>query len=231
MTTILLILLLVTVALAVATTVISISTIRTLRQAQKNIQENDVRLPLTALRGEIDEFNKTLRQILREGTEHRDDLNGNLLEMTTAITKSFMEETIEIKQGVEAIVDVLSSAAAPAAAEPATASGTPCAVKGCTKPATVTTSWKMDILTPAEDVHVCEPHAEMMAKQAFQAPKGKAVPPPETAPKAPVAPPREEFAKEHGIGEGEPDTSVLTPEPLDPITAAIEASYRASKQA
>jgi hypothetical protein len=183
---------------------------------------------IESLRNRLDE---RLDQIALQASTNKDEVNANLLEVVTAITTAFMTETIEIKQGVEAIVDALSTAAAaaPAAAEPAAASGTVCAVKGCGKPATVVTSWKMDILTPAEDVSVCEPHAEMMAKQAFQAPKGKAAPPAEP-PKA-TAPDREEFAKEYGIGEGAPDESILTPEPLDPITAAIEASFRAGKSA
>lgn len=180
----------------------------------------DLRSDLTVVDGRIERLDERLNQV-----------DQNLLEVVTAITTAFMQETIEIKQGIEVMVQALTEPlpATPAGAAPA-AKGTPCAVKGCDKPAEVVTSWKMDILTPAEDVSVCEPHAEMMAKQAFQAPKGKAAPPPETTPKA-AAPAREEFAKEHGIGEGEPDTSVLTPEPLDPITAAIEASFRAGKQA
>lgn len=180
----------------------------------------------------LSRLDERLDQIALQATLNKDEVNANLLEVVTAITKAFMDETIEIKQGVEAIVDVLSQAAAPAAAAPAASNLGACAVKGCDKPATVVTSWKMDILTPAEDVAVCEPHAEMMAKQAFQAPRGKAAAPAETTPPPTAkAPDREKFAKEYGIGEGEPDPDVLTPEPLDPITAAIEASFRAGKTA
>lgn len=179
---------------------------------------------IESLRNHLDE---RLDQIALQATQNKDEVNTNLLEVVTAITTAFMAETIEIKQGIEVMVQALTEEP-PAGATPA-AKGTPCAVKGCDKPAEVVTSWKMDILTPAEDVSVCVPHAEMMAKQAFQAPKGKAAPPAEPAKAA--APDREEFAREHGIGNGEPDTSVLTPEPLDPITAMIEAQYRAGKQA
>lgn len=205
----------------------------------------------------LDQVRIGLDQIRSEATEIAAATSKDLLEVVTAITTSFMTETIEIKAGVEAIVDVLSSAVSPEPSAASSALGA-CAVKGCTKPAEVTTSWKMDILTPAEDVNVCESHAKMMAQQAFQAPK-KAAAGSHPAdhkcehgvdmgpdyvvgqihahldennqvfdPSAKV-PDRESFAREHDIGEGAPDESVLKPAPLDDISAMIEAAYKAKK--
>lgn len=225
------------------------------------LTESDVLARLDRIEANQDLIMQALVKVRGEAADIAAATGNNLLEVVTAITTAFMTETIEIKAGIEAIVEVLSSAAAPEAAATSNADG-PCNVKGCKKPAEVVTSWKMDILTPAEDVSVCEEHAQMMAQQAFQAPKtAKAAPQRVAGQRAPddkcehgidmgddyvwgqihahiddngkvikhKVPDRESFAREHDIGEGAPDESVLTPAPLDDISAMIEAAYKAKK--
>ena len=236
------------------------------QQDGPTLTEFNVLARLDRIEANQDLIMQALDQIRSEATEIAAATSKDMLEVVTAITTAFMTETIEIKAGIEAIVEVLSSVNEPetptnSARSKASANG-PCAVKDCKKFAEVVTSWKMDILTPAEDVSVCEEHAKMMAQQAFQAPKtAKAAPERVAGERAPddkcehgvdmgtdyvwgqihahiddngkvikhKVPDRESFAREHDIGEGAPDESVLTPAPLDDISAMIEAAYKAKK--
>lgn len=189
-----------------------------------HIDENHI-----ALRNRLDE---RLDQIALQASQNKDTLQADLLEMTTAITKAFMEETIEIKAGVEAIVDVLSNAAAPA--QP---SGQPCQVKGCQADGTV------EVPYSGQQITVCEQHAQVIAQTAMRQPAKKRQKvlcedgydhsdDPDYVPGQIHAhveiPDKDEFLAAEGL-TGEPDTSTMKPEPLDPISAAIEAAYQSKK--
>lgn len=158
----------------------------------------------------------------------RTELHADLLEMTTAITRAFMEETIEIKEALEIIVDgrgfdaskkfsqqraypSMSGFAATPVAPPREPTP-PCAQPDCNHPAEMDA--KMSVDGAPRLVKVCEQHAQALIQEAFAKSNLTQIPDPE------------EFRRAQGVEDGKPDPSVMNPEPMDPLTAAIEAAYR-----
>lgn len=211
-----------------------------LGQAYGNV--NDLRDRL------VDEFatqDKTLAMI-RNGSASKDDL----LEVVTAITTAFMNETIEIKAGLEAVVEALTADTHQSTNTPsAQPTGPICQAVGCNKEATVQVPYKKDILDKAEDVFLCDGHGQAVAAQMMKQAKPMGAAPkkakvvcedgydhtddPDYIPGQIHAhvdiPSREEFLAAEGTEDAPADEAVLKPAPLDDITAAIEAAYQAKK--